>query len=192
MFDKGPKATFSIPAIQTVSKPQEAIMVRQRRQGGAWYFQFIRDGKPYRGRCEGATTKREAEAFEKKIIVDRSFLPDQTVPRRLGDSDYTQARGPDAGDQRERPAFVPSHVLLLRWTCRDPSFGRSVHCRPHEPGDDEALFRPRHNGRQASWHGEAFVLHTGCPPRSENRRARTSRTPADDRSPADRRSPRLA
>lgn len=43
-------------------------MVRQRRQGGTWYYQFIRDGKRYAGRCEGVTTKREAETYEKKLI----------------------------------------------------------------------------------------------------------------------------
>ena len=33
-------------------------MVRQKRQGGTWYYQFIKDGTRYTGRCEGAKTKR--------------------------------------------------------------------------------------------------------------------------------------
>ncbi len=58
-------------------------MVRQRRQGGAWYYQFIRDGKPYRGRCEGATTKREAEAYEKKIIATAERGAEQKTVKAL-------------------------------------------------------------------------------------------------------------
>lgn len=63
----------------------EAIMVRQRRQGGAWYYQFIRDGKRYTGRCE-ATTKRAAEAYEKKIIETVERAAEQKTVKALIDN----------------------------------------------------------------------------------------------------------
>lgn len=42
-------------------------MVKQRRAGGTWYYQFMYRGKYYNGICEGATNRREAEAFEKTV-----------------------------------------------------------------------------------------------------------------------------
>lgn len=42
-------------------------MIRQLKSGGRYYYQFIKDGKRYNGVCEGCATKREAEAYEKKI-----------------------------------------------------------------------------------------------------------------------------
>ena len=60
-------------------------MVRQRRQGGAWYYQFIRDGKCYTGRCEG-TTKREAEAYEKKIMATVERASEQKTVKALIDN----------------------------------------------------------------------------------------------------------
>ena len=61
-------------------------MVRQRRQGGAWYYQFIRDGKAYRGQCEGTTTKREAENYEKKIIATVERAAEQKTVKALIDN----------------------------------------------------------------------------------------------------------
>lgn len=42
-------------------------MVRQLKHGGNYYYQFIKNGKRYNGVCTGCTTKRAAEAFEKKL-----------------------------------------------------------------------------------------------------------------------------
>ena len=42
-------------------------MVKQKRTGGAWYYEFMYRGKRYYGTCEGAASKREAEAFEKAV-----------------------------------------------------------------------------------------------------------------------------
>ncbi len=39
-------------------------MIRQRRSGGQYYFEFMANGKRFNGVCEGCTTKREAQAFE--------------------------------------------------------------------------------------------------------------------------------
>lgn len=64
-------------------KHEETIMVRQRRQGGTWYYQFIRDGKRYAGRCEGATTRREAEAYEKKLMGTVTRASEQKTVKAL-------------------------------------------------------------------------------------------------------------
>ena len=42
-------------------------MVKQKKQGGAWYYEFMHRGKRHYGTCEGAASKREAEAFEKAV-----------------------------------------------------------------------------------------------------------------------------
>ena len=42
-------------------------MVKQKKQGGAWYYEFMHHGKRHYGTCEGAASKREAEAFEKTV-----------------------------------------------------------------------------------------------------------------------------
>ena len=39
-------------------------MIRQKKSGGAYYFEFMANGKRFNGVCEGCTTKREAQAFE--------------------------------------------------------------------------------------------------------------------------------
>ena len=63
----------------------EVIMVRQRRQGGAWYYQFIRNGKRYAGRCEAAT-KREAEAYERRIMATVERASEQKTVKALIDN----------------------------------------------------------------------------------------------------------
>ena len=60
-------------------------MVRQRRQGGAWYYQFIRNGKRYAGRCEAAT-KREAEAYERRIMATVERASEQKTVKALIDN----------------------------------------------------------------------------------------------------------
>ena len=42
-------------------------MVKQRRSGGAWYYEFMYRGKRFCGTCEGAASRREAEAFERTV-----------------------------------------------------------------------------------------------------------------------------
>ena len=61
-------------------------MVRQKRQGGTWYYQFIKDGTMYTGRCEGAKTKREAEAYEKKIMATVERASEQKTVKALVDN----------------------------------------------------------------------------------------------------------
>ena len=61
-------------------------MVRQKKQGGTWYYQFTKDGKMYTGRCEAAKTKREAEAFEKKILSTIQRASEQKTVKALVDN----------------------------------------------------------------------------------------------------------
>ena len=42
-------------------------MVKQKKTGGAWYYEFMYRGKRFFGTCEGAASKREAEAFERSV-----------------------------------------------------------------------------------------------------------------------------
>ena len=61
-------------------------MVRQKRQGGTWYYQFIKDGTMYTGRCEGAKTKREAEVYEKKFMDTVKRASEQKTVKALVDN----------------------------------------------------------------------------------------------------------
>lgn len=42
-------------------------MVKQKRVGGAWYYEFMCRGKRHFGTCEGAKNQRQAEAFERSV-----------------------------------------------------------------------------------------------------------------------------
>ena len=42
-------------------------MVRQFKQSGSFYYQFILDGKRYNGVCRNCTTRKDAEAYERAI-----------------------------------------------------------------------------------------------------------------------------
>ena len=42
-------------------------MVKQKKVGGAWYYEFMHHGKRYFGTCEGAKSQRQAEAFERTV-----------------------------------------------------------------------------------------------------------------------------
>ena len=42
-------------------------MVKQKKSGGAWYYEFMHHGKRYFGTCEGAKSQRQAEAFERTV-----------------------------------------------------------------------------------------------------------------------------
>jgi len=61
-------------------------MVRQKRQGGTWYYQFTKDGKMYTGRCEAAKNKREAEAYEKRILDTIQRASEQKTVKALVDN----------------------------------------------------------------------------------------------------------
>ena len=61
-------------------------MVRQKRQGGTWYYQFTKDGKMYTGRCEAAKNKREAEAYEKRIMSTIKRASEQKTVKALVDN----------------------------------------------------------------------------------------------------------
>ena len=43
------------------------IVVKQKKVGGAWYYEFMYHGKRYFGTCEGAKSQRQAEAFERTV-----------------------------------------------------------------------------------------------------------------------------
>ena len=61
-------------------------MVRQKKQGGTWYYQFTKDGKMYTGRCEAAKNKREAEAYEKRILSTIQRASEQKTVKALVDN----------------------------------------------------------------------------------------------------------
>ena len=42
-------------------------MIRQVKQGGSFYYQFILEGKRYNGVCKDCFTRKDAEAYERKI-----------------------------------------------------------------------------------------------------------------------------
>ena len=42
-------------------------MVYQTKSDGSWYYDFQMDRRRYKGTCEGCTTKKQAEAFERTI-----------------------------------------------------------------------------------------------------------------------------
>lgn len=42
-------------------------MVKQKKVGGAWYYEFMCRGKRHFGTCEGAKNQRQAEAFERSV-----------------------------------------------------------------------------------------------------------------------------
>ncbi len=42
-------------------------MVKQKKSGGAWYYEFMIQGKRYFGTCEGCKCRRDAESFERTM-----------------------------------------------------------------------------------------------------------------------------
>ena len=42
-------------------------MIRQFKQGGSFYYQFVLEGKRYNGVCKNCSTNKDAEAYERKI-----------------------------------------------------------------------------------------------------------------------------
>lgn len=42
-------------------------MVKQKKAGGAWYYEFMIRGKRYFGTCDGCKNRRDAEAFERTM-----------------------------------------------------------------------------------------------------------------------------
>ena len=53
-------------------------MIRQLKQGGSFYCQFILDGKRYNGVCKNGTAKKDAEAYERKIKREAASGDEQT------------------------------------------------------------------------------------------------------------------
>lgn len=43
------------------------MSVRQKKQGGQYYYEYMFNGERKRGVCEGCTTKRDAEKFEREL-----------------------------------------------------------------------------------------------------------------------------
>ena len=58
-------------------------MIRQRGKGGKWHFQFVKNGKLFSGVCEGCNTKREAEAYEKRMRERQAAFAEQKSVDRL-------------------------------------------------------------------------------------------------------------
>ena len=58
-------------------------MVRQIKGGKNYYYQFIKDGKRYNGVCDGCTTKRDAEAYEKRMRERVAAFAEQKSVDRL-------------------------------------------------------------------------------------------------------------
>lgn len=46
-----------------------------------YHYAFAQDGRRYRGVCEGCTTKREAEEFEKRMRLDVKEAPTRKTSR---------------------------------------------------------------------------------------------------------------
>lgn len=42
------------------------MSIRQKKEGGQYYFEFMAGGRRYNGVCEGCTTKRDAERYERE------------------------------------------------------------------------------------------------------------------------------
>jgi len=42
-------------------------MIRQKKEGGVYYYEFMENGKRYHGRCPGCTSRKAATDYEKKI-----------------------------------------------------------------------------------------------------------------------------
>lgn len=43
------------------------MSTRQRKDGGVYYYEFMAGGKRYNGVCEGCTTKRDADRYEREM-----------------------------------------------------------------------------------------------------------------------------
>ena len=59
-------------------------MIRQKRSGGQYYYEFMSAGKRYTGTCEGCGTRRAAQAYEKRMR-DRvaAFAEQKSVDRLM-------------------------------------------------------------------------------------------------------------
>ena len=53
------------------------ITTKSRKKGNVFYYDFVRQGKRYSGVCEGCTTLREAEAYEKERKATASRAAEQ-------------------------------------------------------------------------------------------------------------------
>ena len=58
-------------------------MVRQKRSGGQYYYEYMANGKRYTGTCEGCTTLRAALAYEKRMRERAAAFAEQKSVDRL-------------------------------------------------------------------------------------------------------------
>ena len=70
-------------------------MVRQIGEGKNYYYQFIKDGKRYNGVCEGCTTKRAAEAYERRMRDRAAAFAEQKSVDRLMERRRREITGHD-------------------------------------------------------------------------------------------------
>ena len=70
-------------------------MVRQKKSGGAYYFEFMANGRRFNGVCEGCTTKREAEAYEKRMRERQAAFAEQKSVDRLMERRRQEITGRD-------------------------------------------------------------------------------------------------
>ena len=68
-------------------------MIRQR--GGKYHYEFMKSGKRFFGVCEGCTTKREAEAYEKRMRERQAAFAEQKSVDRLMERRRQELTGRD-------------------------------------------------------------------------------------------------
>lgn len=83
-------------------------MVRQRGKGGKYHYEFMQNGKRYIGVCEGCTTKRTAEAYEKRMRDRAAAFAEEIAVDRLVERRRREITG------REGIALADAFELSLR------------------------------------------------------------------------------
>ena len=58
-------------------------MVKQRKPGGSFYYEFRLNGEKYHGTCKGCKTKREAEKFEAQRRKELEDISDTKTIKEL-------------------------------------------------------------------------------------------------------------
>jgi len=70
-------------------------MVRQKRIGGQYYYEYMANGKRYTGTCEGCTTLRAALAYEKRMRDRVAAYAEETAVDRLVERRRREITGHD-------------------------------------------------------------------------------------------------
>ena len=83
-------------------------MIGQKKTGGQYYYEFTSAGKRYTGTCEGCTTKRAAEAYEKRMRDRAAAFAEQKSVDRLMERRRQELTG------REGIALVDAFDLSLQ------------------------------------------------------------------------------